>query len=153
MKLVTTLSVLFVIVFASLVTPARADQLDPETSVDPAYELYGKAWAEPDAGARATFLAQVWAKDGQCKDPSVNLAGAGALSAHIGEFLRQFPGAKLTMTTKVDAYGMTFRAGWLLKFGDGKTPDLEGFDCGEWDGDGRIARIAGFLAPCPTTTR
>ena len=149
MKLVITLSVLFMIVFASLVTPARAEGQSAQTPVDHAYELYGKAWAQPDAGARAALLAQVWAKDGQYKDPSVNLTGAEALSAHIGEFLQQFPGAKMTKTSKTDTYGMTFRAGWLLKYGDGKTPDLEGFDCGEVDGDGRIVKIAGFFGPLP----
>lgn len=147
MKLVPALSVLLMIVFVSLVNPARAEAPSAQTLVDRAFALYGKAWAEPDAGARAALLAQVWAKDGQYKDPSIDLTGAEALSAHIGEFLQQFPGAKLTMTSKTDTYGRTFRAGWLLNFGDGKTPALEGFDYGELDGDGRIAKIAGFFGP------
>ena len=149
MKLVTTLSVLFMIGFASLTSRAQAEGPNAQMPVDHAFELYGKAWAEPDAGARAALLAQVWAKDGQYKDPSINLTGAEALSLHIGGFLRQFPGAKLTMTSKTDSYGTTFRAGWLLDFGDGKTPALEGFDYGELDHEGRITKIAGFFGPLP----
>lgn len=132
---------------AFAVSLCRAEGPLVRAQVDHAFELYGKAWGEPDAAARAALLAQVWAKDGQYKDPSVDLKGAEALSLHIGGFLRQFPAAKLTMTSRTDSYGTTFRADWLLDFGDGKTPALEGFDFGELDSEGRITKIAGFFGP------
>lgn len=149
MKSVTHLRIFFAVSLAFAASLCRAESPMARAPIDHAFELYGKAWAEPDAAARAALLAQVWAKDGQYKDPTVDLKGAEALSQHIGGFLRQFPAAKLTMSTKTDSYGTTFRAGWLLDFGDGKTPALEGFDFGELDNEGRITKIAGFFGPLP----
>jgi ketosteroid isomerase-like protein len=133
----------------ALVSPAGAAGQTTPSSVDQAFDQYARAWAEPDAAARSALLAPVWAKNGQYKDPTVDLKGVRALSAHIGEFLKQYPAAKLTKTSKTDVYGSTFRASWSLKFGDGKTPDLEGFDYGELDKNGRIVKIAGFFGPLP----
>jgi ketosteroid isomerase-like protein len=147
MKFVTLSNVFFTICVAACVGPCRAEAPITPAQVDHAFAVYGKAWGEPDAGKRAAYLAEAWAKDGQFKDPSVVLTGAEALSRHIGGFLQQFPAAKLTMTSRTDSYGGTFRADWLLDFGDGKSPVLEGFDFGELDSDGRIVKIAGFFGP------
>jgi ketosteroid isomerase-like protein len=146
MKSSAILNVFFTIFLAAICNPCRAEDLIAPTQVDRTFAVYGKAWAEPDALKRAEYLIQVWAKDGQYKDPSVApLTGVEALSRHIGEFIRQYPKAKFTKTSKLDAYGTTFRADWFLDFGDGKTPALTGFDFGELNSEGKIAKIAGFF--------
>jgi ketosteroid isomerase-like protein len=147
MKSVSLLKVLLTLLLAAIISPCRADDPITPTQVDQAFALYGKAWGEPDAGKRAELLARIWAKDGQYKDPTVALTGAKALSLHIGGFLQQYPQAKLTITSKTDSYGSIFRASWLLDFGDGKTPTLEGLDFGELNGEGRIVKITGFFGP------
>lgn len=150
MKSVSLLNVFFTICLAAIVSPGRAEGPITPAQVDHAFAVYGKAWGEPDAAKRAEYLAEAWAKDGQYKDPSVaTVTGAEALSQHIAGFLQQYPGAKLTMTSKTNSYGGTFRADWLLDFGDGKTPPLEGFDFGELNSEGRIVKIAGFFGPLP----
>jgi ketosteroid isomerase-like protein len=114
---------------------------------DDALNQYAQAWGEPDTKARDALLVRVWAQDGVYQDPSVSLRGTRALSNHIGEFLKQYPNAKITQTTKTDMYGTTYRVGWLLEFGDGTTPNLEGFDYGELDQSGQISKISGFFGP------
>lgn len=148
----TSLNFLAAICLLSFVNQGRAEVAITQAQMEHAFTVYGKAWGEPDAGVRATLLAQVWAKDGQYKDPSIaTLTGAEALSRHIGGFLQQFPGARMTMTSKLDFYGTSFRANWLLNYGDDRTSALEGFDYGELDNEGRIAKITGFFGPLPKT--
>ena len=147
MKFFTSLNLLAAICLLSFVNQGRAEVAITQAKMEHAFKVYGQAWGESDAGARAALLAQVWAKDGQYKDPGVALTGAEALSRHIGGFFQQFPGARITMTSRSDFYGTSFRADWLLKYGDGKTPSLEGFDYGELDNEGRIAKITGFFGP------
>lgn len=142
----------FLLLLASgaLLTPSRAAESNDQAQVDHAVAVYGQAWLEPESDARAALLAQVWAKDGQYKDPTVSLKGAEALSQHIAGFLQQFPGAQMYPTSRVDFHGTAFRFSWVLIPAVG-APPLEGFDCGERDADGRIVSITGFFGPLPKT--
>jgi ketosteroid isomerase-like protein len=147
MNSISLLKVFLTVLLAAIVSPCQPEGPIAPAQIDHAFTVYGKAWGEPDIGKRAELLAQVWAKDGQYRDPTVALTGAKALSLHIGEFLQQYPQAKITMTSKIDSYGSTFRAHWFLDFGDGKTAALEGLDFGELNNEGRIAKITGFFGP------
>jgi ketosteroid isomerase-like protein len=149
MKSASLLKVFLTILLVAFISPCRAEGPITPAQIDHAFALYGKAWGEPDAEKRVELLAQVWARNGQYRDPSVALKGAKALSLHIGKFLQQYPRSKFTKTSKIDSYGATFRAKWLLNFGDGKTPALEGIDFGELNSKGRIIKITGFFGPLP----
>lgn len=134
---------------AIVLCPLRAEAPNPAAQIRGAFDLYGQAWREPDAGIRDRLLAQAWAPAGVYKDPSVTLTGPAALSRHIGEFIKRYPHAQFSTTSRLDTHGTAFRCTWLLVFGDAMTPPLEGVDYGELASDGRIAAITGFFGPLP----
>ena len=110
---------------------------------------YEKAWGEPDSAKRAAYLAEVWAADGVYRDPSANIRGAAALSVHIGKFLADFPAAQISRSSKIDAYGTSYRVLWKLQLPG--APAMDGMDIGELTADGRIASITGFFGPLVPT--
>ena len=150
MKIKTPLTIALLLCFSSAISLVHAEELTPEARSLRAVDGYAKAWDETNATTRAALLAQVWAKDGQYRDPSITLKGADALSIHMGEFHQAYPKAQLIPTSKVDCYGPVFRATWHLEFGNG-TPALDGYDFGECDNDGRIIRITSFFGLLPDT--
>lgn len=108
---------------------------------------YGAAWNERDADARAALLEAAWSLDGTYQDPTGRADGRDALVAHIGGFQQTMPGHTIDQESGVDVYGNVFRFAWSMRNADGVV--LEGFDYGELDADGRIARIVGFFGPFP----
>ncbi len=148
MKSAKPLTFLLTISLVSLTSICRAEDENAQARILKAIDGYGQAWKEADAEKRANLIGQVWAQDGLFKDPSVTLRGAEALSLHIGKFVRDFPGARLLPTSKIDSYGTAFHFSWSLILADG-TLAVEGFDYGELDGDGRIRSIVGFWGRLP----
>ncbi|MES1181875.1 MAG: nuclear transport factor 2 family protein [Flavobacterium sp.] len=136
-----------IVLIASITfVPCHAADLAPQ-QIEQAYVLYEKAWKEPDEAKRASYLEQVWAKDGVMKDPSATVVGRDALSKHIGKFLHDFPDTQAGRVSKIDSYGNVFRFAWKMIFTNGTT--LEGVDIGEMASDGRIRSITGFWQPLP----
>jgi hypothetical protein len=66
--------------------------------------LYTGAWAEPDRERRQQLLERVWAEDGTYTDPTAHVAGRKALVDHIGGFFEQFVGARIELTSGIDAH-------------------------------------------------
>ena len=147
MKLCPALKLLFVTGFVALVSPCHAEVKIDRAWVDQTMKLYSRAWVEPAADLRTKLLAQAWAKDGRYRDPGVDLKGVDALAQHMGEFITRFPKAQIVATSKLDTFGAVYRVAWVLHFNDGATPDLEGFDCGELDAEGRLVSLLSFFGP------
>lgn len=111
-------------------------------------DVYTQAWMEPDEAARLTLLETAWAADGLYQDPTGEAQGRAALTAHIGGFQVAFPGARLEMTTGVDAHHDRLRFGWRMVQANG-TVMVEGIDCGRVGADGRLVEIIGFFGASP----
>ena len=117
---------------------------------------YIEAWATPDDALRRRLLDRCWDADGIYLDPTVELQGREALSAHIGRFLSVGPagagsGHRIPIASGVDHHHGMIRFTWTLLDPDG-APMLRGMDVGELTADGRIRRIVGFFgepAPVP----
>src|SRR4051794_9301100 len=97
---------------------------------------YVAAWDAPDENERRTMLERAWTDDGVYCDPTAVVEGREALVAHIGGFLRGFPGARLVATSGVDAYDGYVRFAWQILGADGAVV-LDGIDFGEIGPDGR----------------
>ena len=109
---------------------------------------YAAAWNEPDTAARRRALERAWAEGGIYSDPTARVEGRDALVAHIGGFHAQMPGARILLTSGIDAHHGAIRFTWALRAGDG-TIVTEGIDFGELADDGRLRRITGFFGPPP----
>jgi len=110
---------------------------------------YAAAWNEPDAVARRRALERAWADGGIYSDPTARVEGRDALLAHIGGFQAQMPGARILLTSGIDAHHGAIRFTWALRAGDGRIV-TEGIDFGELADDGRLRRITGFFGPPPS---
>lgn len=106
-------------------------------------EKYLAAWNEADAAKREALLAKCWATEGVYSDPTGEVKGAAALSAMIGQVQKQYPGARLERTSRLDRHHDVARFGWRMVLADGSALP-EGVDFVHLV-DGRIARIAGFF--------
>jgi SnoaL-like protein len=109
-------------------------------------DVYGAAWQECDAAARAALLARCWAQDGAYRDPSVAVDGRAALSEHMAGFQERMPGHRLQRTTAVDEHHGWLRFGWRMLDPAGQVV-LEGMDVAERGGDGLLRRVVGFFGP------
>ena len=109
-------------------------------------ELYIAAWCEPDRARRQQLLERVWAEDGIYTDPTARVAGRTQFVDHIGGFFKQFPQARLEVTSGVDAHHEVIRFTWRMVLADGKVL-VEGIDFGELAADGKLQRIVGFFGP------
>ena len=107
-------------------------------------KTYCAAWSEPHAARRLRLLEQVWTAEGRYTDPSADVTGIGALSAHIGKTLERHPGARVITTSRVDAHHGLLRFTWCMVLADGERLP-EGTDFAELSAHGRIRRIAGFF--------
>jgi hypothetical protein len=110
-------------------------------------DRYCQAWTEPDPALRATLLSAVWAEGATYTDPSVHVAGAAELLAHIAKVQARRPGAKVIRTSAVDAHHGIARFHWQVVQADG-TPLPEGIDIAFLSPDeSTIERIIGFFGP------
>ncbi len=107
---------------------------------------YGAAWLEADADARRALLDIAWSANGTYQDPTADVAGRGALVAHIAGFHQSMPGAQILITSAVDHHHSKIRFTWKMLGADGAVA-MEGVDFGELADDGRIAKIVGFFGP------
>lgn len=112
-------------------------------------DRYGHAWTAADAGEREAALAEVWADGATYTDPTVHLAGAPALLAHIARLHASRPGTRVERTGPIDQHHGQARFTWHAVLPDG-TVLRRGIDIATLSGDGRrIEGIVGFFDPAP----
>ena len=110
-------------------------------------DTYCQAWSAPGHEERAALLRQVWADDATYTDPTAHLRGAQELLAHIAGVLQQFPGAKITRTSRIDSHHGVARFAWRFVEANGNELP-EGIDIAFISADGsKIERIIGFFGP------
>ncbi len=113
------------------------DALDPIAA-------YGAAWIEPDAAARRALLEVAWAPDAVYCDPLAEVAGADALSDHIGATQAAMPGSRIEVTSEPVRHHDSAFFRWTMSDASGAVV-MTGFDVVQLAEDGRIARLTGFF--------
>jgi hypothetical protein len=109
-----------------------------------AYDLYERAWNEPDNAP--SLLADAWAADGIYADDDEpdGLVGAAALAEFIRASHEAMPGFRVWMTGQPRMLAGRMVVTWRAEGGDPPVPSA-GTDVIEFDGDGRIARVTDAL--------
>ena len=113
-------------------------------------ERYLDTWNETDPAARLTAMADVWAEDASYIDPLASVSGRYQISNLIAAVHQQAPSHVFRLLgDRVDAHHNVVRFSWELVPESGGDSVAVGFDVAETDGDGRIARVVGFLDKAP----
>jgi hypothetical protein len=110
-------------------------------------DRYCAAWSEPEPARRAELLASVWAADATVTDPTIHVAGAAGLLAHIGDMRSKLRGIRVVRTTRLDHHHNYARFGWrAIESGGNALP--EGLDVVAFTADGsKIESVIGFFGP------
>jgi hypothetical protein len=112
-------------------------------------EQYIATWNETDPSARRALIDEVWSADGRYIDPLADVAGRDQIDAVIGAVQAQFTGMTFRLAGTVDAHHDQARFTWELG-PDGTEGLVVGFDVAQWDADGRLALVLGFLDKVPS---
>jgi hypothetical protein len=112
-------------------------------------EQYIATWNETDPSARRALIDEVWSADGRYIDPLADAAGRDQIDAVIGAVQAQFTGMTFRLAGTVDAHHDQARFTWELG-PDGTEALVVGFDVAQWDADGRLALVLGFLDKVPS---
>ncbi|MEX0348496.1 MAG: nuclear transport factor 2 family protein [Paracoccaceae bacterium] len=104
---------------------------------------YGAAWREDDPDRRLAHLAASFAENGRYVDPSADVAGRAALSAHIGEVLAEF-GGRVELTSAPQQHHELVHFTWHMRADDGSVM-VAGRDIARLDADGLIVELMGFF--------
>jgi hypothetical protein len=113
--------------------------------VELAAQTYIRAAAERDPAARATLLEACIADDARMMTRSTVIRGRAGIDAMIARFLGDPTVRGFRLTSVVDAVGSTFRYRSVVIRSDGS--ELEFFDAGEIDADGKIVTLLVFAGP------
>jgi hypothetical protein len=106
-------------------------------------------WGEPDPDERERMLERCWSDEGELVDPQGGrFRGRREVSERIAGFGQRFPGARVDVTSGIDAHNGFARYAWTMHAAHGSTI-LEGMDVAEFNPDGRIARLVMFFGPLP----
>ncbi len=93
-------------------------------------QAYGAARSEGDEPRRRELLDIAWGHDAVDRNPLAAVTGRDALSAHLAETQASLQGGAFFRWAINDATGTVVMTGW---------------DVGQLDDHGRIARLTGFL--------
>ena len=110
-----------------------------------AVHTYIRAAGERDADARAKLLEACFAEDGRLVTRSRVLRGRAEVDAMIARFHADVSVIGFRLASAIDAIGMTFRYRSVVERRDGT--EIEFFDAGEIDADGRIVTLLVFSGP------
>ena len=110
-----------------------------------AYELYVRAWNEPEAAP--SLLEECWAEDGVYTDDEVpdGVVGRAALATLIAETHDALPGFRVWGTSPARMLAGRLGVSWSAEGGDPRETQA-GTDVIEFAPDGRIARVTDVLA-------
>jgi len=111
------------------------------------YELYSRAWNEPERARALDLLAECWAEDGVYADDEVpeGVVGRAALADLIATTHEALPGFRVWETSSPRLLAGRLALTWSQEGGDPRE-SLAGTDVIEFAPDGRIARVTGVLA-------
>jgi ketosteroid isomerase-like protein len=110
---------------------------------------YDAAWNEADAAARVRQLERSLSEDAELVDPTGHYRGRAAVADRIEGFSDRFPGARVTITSGVDAHHGFARYSWHITGSDGTTL-LEGIDVVEQSSQhDRLQRVIMFFGALP----
>lgn len=108
---------------------------------------YGAAWQETNPETRLDLLQQCFAEDGRYTDPTAEVIGREALSAHIGAVLQSSNG-RVEITSRPASHHNVVHFIWHMVGADGSKM-VEGHDFIHLGTDGKIASLAGFFGNPP----
>jgi hypothetical protein len=114
---------------------------------------YVATWNQTDPAERRVTLQRAWADDARYIDPLADAAGREAIDATIAAAQSTFPSWEFRLVGPVDGHHNQCRFGWELGPQGGDAP-VAGFDVAEFDDDGRLLTVFGFLdrVPAPADT-
>ena len=112
-------------------------------------EQYIATWNETDTSARRALIDEVWSSDGRYIDPMAEVAGRDQIDAVIAAVQARFSGMTFRLAGTVDAHHDQARFTWELG-PDGSDAIVVGFDVAQWDADGRLSLVLGFLDKVPS---
>src|SRR5215204_110905 len=148
------------LVLIALSTTASAQQtrilsgkLSPNNTkmnnIEELIDRYFDSLNETDDKRRRELTQQVWAEKGKFGTPYGEVEGHEAINALVEKVQKQFPGAKVRRTSKIDGFGNYLRWSFTLSEADGK-PILGGVDFAI-SADGKLQFVMGFFdfAPSP----
>jgi len=107
-------------------------------------DAYLALWNEADGAGRRAMLARGWAVDAHYADPLMSGDGREGIAAMIEGARGQFPGHVFALRGTPDGHGDHVRFSWTLT-APGGAAVAGGTDMVALDGEGRIARVIGFL--------
>jgi hypothetical protein len=112
-------------------------------------EQYIATWNETDPSARRALIDKAWAAGGRYIDPMAEVAGRDQIDALIAAVQAQFTGMTFRLAGAVDGHHDQARFTWELG-PDGADALVVGFDVAQWDADGRLSLVLGFLDKVPS---
>ena len=112
-------------------------------------EQYIATWNETDTSARRALIDEVWASDGRYIDPMAEVAGRDQIDAVIAAVQARFSGMTFRLAGTVDTHHDQARFTWELG-PDGSDAIVVGFDEAQWNADGRLSLVLGFLDKVPS---
>ena len=113
--------------------------------IDEAISAYDEAWNAPDAATRSSLLRQGMTPGAELIDPQAGrMRGYDEISARIRGFGSRFPGARVSITSRVDEHNGFARYSWTIVDAAGKAL-LRGIDVVERADDQRLKRVVMFF--------
>jgi hypothetical protein len=107
-------------------------------------EQYLSVWNERDAAARRAKVACAFTLDASYLDPMMRGDGHTGIDAMIGAAQDHFPGMRFVLDGTPDGHNDVVRFSWSLG-APGAEPVARGTDVAVVSGDGRLAKVTGFL--------
>jgi hypothetical protein len=107
-------------------------------------QQYIDAWNERDSGARRAKVAHLFTLDASYLDPLMRGSGHTGIDAMIAGAQQHFPGHRFALAGTPDGHNDVVRFSWTLSGPDGAQVAC-GTDVAVVDGDGRLAKVTGFL--------
>jgi len=112
---------------------------------------YIAAWNEADAPRRRELVKKTWTDSGSYVDAHRRGDGHAAIDAMIEKAQRQFPGYRIRLVSKIEAYNGYIRFSWAAGGTEQAPLYLGGTDFAIAAADGRLQSVTGFVdaAPAP----
>ncbi len=112
--------------------------------MEPIIQMYDQAWNTGDVSERRRLLEGALTEDCELVEPRGRFVGREAILDRINGFTDRFPGARVDITSKVDAHNGFARYGWTMVDREGNQV-LQGLDVVERVTDGRLCRVVMFF--------